>query len=85
MNPGDLSDVIGVGSIDEFDSIPKFSSRGVTTKELRFGYGRVKPDIVTYGNRIRGIGLNNQISILSGTSVSCPVITGKKKKKIKRI
>eukprot|EP01080_Neovahlkampfia_damariscottae_P002297 gene2297-2470_t len=76
MNPGDLSDVIGVGSIDEFDSIPKYSSRGITTKELRFGSGRVKPDIVTYGNRIRGIGIHNQISILSGTSVSCPVITG---------
>jgi hypothetical protein len=45
MNPGDLrfillilihSDVIGVGGIDEYDSIAKYSSRGVTTKELRF-------------------------------------------------
>lgn len=75
-NPGDLQDVIGVGAIDDFDNIASFSSRGVTTKELREGYGRVKPDIVTYGNKIKGLSLNGGCVRMDGTSVACPVITG---------
>ncbi|EFC47310.1 subtilisin-like serine peptidase [Naegleria gruberi] len=84
-NPADLVNVIGVGGIDDNDNIAKFSSRGVTTYELRFnnGYGRVKPDIVTMSVKLRGLGLNKAgdnvgycHSILSGTSVASPVIAG---------
>uniref|UniRef100_T1H0I9 Uncharacterized protein n=1 Tax=Megaselia scalaris TaxID=36166 RepID=T1H0I9_MEGSC len=53
-NPGDQSDVIGVGGINFEDNIAKFSSRGMTTWELPQGYGRLKPDIVTYGSQVKG-------------------------------
>ena len=46
-------DVIGVGGINFEDQIAKFSSRGMTTWELPSGYGRVKPDIVTYGTMLK--------------------------------
>jgi membrane-bound transcription factor site-1 protease len=76
-NPADMPNVIGVGSIDDNDLISKFSSRGVTTKELTTGYGIVKPDLVTYGSKIIGISKNNEgTTSLSGTSVSCPIVTG---------
>ena len=54
----------------------RFSSRGVTTWELTRGYGRVKPDIVTYGYRVRGTSRNGGCMILSGTSVASPVVAG---------
>lgn len=56
-NPADQMDVIGVGGIDFEDNIARFSSRGMTTWELPGGYGRVKPDIVTYGAGVRGSGV----------------------------
>ena len=51
-NPADQMDVIGVGGINFDDQIAKFSSRGMTTWEMPAGYGRVKPDIVTYGSEV---------------------------------
>ncbi|KAK3701706.1 hypothetical protein QZH41_006719 [Actinostola sp. cb2023] len=56
-NPADQMDVIGVGGITFEDHIARFSSRGMTTWELPSGYGRVKPDIVTYGSGVRGSSL----------------------------
>ena len=56
-NPADQMDVIGVGGINFEDQIAKFSSRGMTTWELPAGYGRLKPDIVTYGSSVRGSNL----------------------------
>lgn len=75
-NPADQMDVIGVGGIDYNDEVARFSSRGMTTWELPFGYGRIKPDIVTYGSAVRGLGLNGGCRSLSGTSVASPVIAG---------
>lgn len=75
-NPGDQSDVIGVGGINSDDLVAKFSSRGMTTLELPRGYGRVKPDIVTYGSHVKGSNLNGGCRTLSGTSVASPVIAG---------
>ncbi|KAL4152504.1 hypothetical protein PRNP1_009433 [Phytophthora ramorum] len=46
-NPADQAEVIGVGGITKNNEIAEFSSRGMTTWELPFGSGRVKPDIVT--------------------------------------
>lgn len=76
-NPADQTDVIGVGGINDGDQIASFSSRGMTTGEFaNGGYGRVKPDIVTYGSKVRGTGRYGNCNTLSGTSVACPVITG---------
>lgn len=46
-NPGDQSDVIGVGGMNFDENIAKFSSRGMTTWELPYGYGRLKPVCMT--------------------------------------
>merc|ERR1712038_1888591 len=69
-------DVIGVGGINFEDQIARFSSRGMTTWELPAGYGRLKPDIVTYGSAVRGSNLKKGCRQLSGTSVASPVVAG---------
>ena len=75
-NPADQLDVIGVGGLNYEDEIADFSSRGMTLWEIPYGYGRVKPDIVTYGTAIRGSSLRGTCRYLTGTSVSSPVVTG---------
>ncbi|XP_044734219.1 membrane-bound transcription factor site-1 protease isoform X2 [Chrysoperla carnea] len=75
-NPADQMDVIGVGGINFEDQIAKFSSRGMTTWELPNGYGRIKPDIVTYGSAVRGSSIKGGCRSLSGTSVASPVVAG---------
>ena len=75
-NPADQLDVIGVGGMNYDDEIAEFSSRGMTLWELPGGYGRVKPDIVTYGTAIRGSNIKGSCRYLTGTSVSSPVVTG---------
>lgn len=46
------------------------------TQELPAGYGRVKPDIVTYGSGVHGSALHGGCRSLSGTSVASPVVAG---------
>lgn len=75
-NPADQMDVIGVGGINFENQIARFSSRGMTTWELPTGYGRMKPDIVTYGSAVRGSALKGGCRSLSGTSVASPVVAG---------
>jgi membrane-bound transcription factor site-1 protease len=75
-NPADLECVLGVGGINDQNQIASFSSRGVTTRELTHGYGRVKPDVVTYGHKVRGTGRFQGCAVLSGTSVASPVAAG---------
>lgn len=75
-NPGDQSDVIGVGGINFEENVAKFSSRGMTTWELPRGYGRLKPDIVTYGSQVKGSNTKGGCRSLSGTSVASPVVAG---------
>lgn len=75
-NPGDQSDVIGVGGMNFDENIAKFSSRGMTTWELPHGYGRLKPDIVTYGSQVKGSDVKKGCRSLSGTSVASPVVAG---------
>jgi membrane-bound transcription factor site-1 protease len=75
-NPADQMDVIGVGGINFENQIARFSSRGMTTWELPSGYGRLKPDIVTYGTSVRSSNRKNGCRTLSGTSVSSPVVAG---------
>lgn len=50
-NPGDLINVIGVGSLDQdLSNIAMFSSRGMTTWSLLEGIGIMKPDVLTAGS-----------------------------------
>ena len=67
-------DVIGVGAINYEDQIARFSSRGMTTWELPSGYGRVKPDVVSYGHNVRGSDKESGCRSLRGTSVASPVV-----------
>lgn len=62
--------VIAVGAVDSSKSIASFSSRGPTRD------GRIKPDIVARGVNLYSTFPSNQYSLLSGTSMSAPVVTG---------
>ena len=75
-NPADNLDIIGIGGITSAHQIAAFSSRGMSTWELPSGYGRVKPDIVTYGDNIWGSKITGGCRSLSGTSVASPVAAG---------
>ena len=75
-NPADQNDVIGVGGITYGDVMAGFSSRGMTTWELNAGYGRVKPDVVTYGSSVRGSTIPGGCKSMSGTSFSAPIAAG---------
>ncbi len=75
-NPADQLDVLGVGGINYNSEIAGFSSRGMTTRELPNGYGRIKPDIVAYGAGVLGSQVKGGCRTLSGTSVASPVVAG---------
>lgn len=75
-NPADQNDVIGVGGLERGRYIASFSSRGMSTWELPSGYGRVKPDVVTFGKDVMGIKISSGCRKLSGTSVASPVVAG---------
>jgi membrane-bound transcription factor site-1 protease len=77
-NPADQTDVLGVGGINSEDQVAKFSSRGMTAWELPTGYGRVKPDLVTYAVHIRSsrVKTSGGCKTLSGTSVASPIVAG---------
>ena len=75
-NPADNLDVIGIGGITDSDQIARFSSRGMSTWELPSGYGRAKPDLVTYGDGVWGSKIGRGCRSLSGTSVASPVAAG---------
>lgn len=52
-NPGDLINVIGVGSLDSTgENVAPFSSRGMTTWSLLDGNGILKPDLLTFGSKL---------------------------------
>lgn len=59
-NPGDLYNVIGVGSLDLSEQkVAPFSSRGMSTWSLLDGFGIIKPDILTFGTNILGLSKNS--------------------------
>lgn len=77
-NPGDLVNVIGVGSLDSSEKkVASFSSRGMSTWSLLDGFGILKPDILTYGSNILGLSIEDdkQCTSSSGTSVSCSIVS----------
>ncbi|OWZ09222.1 Membrane-bound transcription factor site-1 protease, partial [Phytophthora megakarya] len=74
-NPADQAEVIGVGGITKDNEIADFSSRGMTTWELPFGSGRIKPDIVTLAEDVPGSDASGGCKMLSGTSASAPIVS----------
>ncbi|VDD81062.1 unnamed protein product [Mesocestoides corti] len=75
-NPADQMDVLGVGGVDALGNVATFSSRGPTAWEMRDGYGRFKPDIVTWATGVISSNLDGGCKSLSGTSAASPVVTG---------
>lgn len=64
---------IMVGSVDRVGGVWKhstFSSAGPTDD------GRIKPDVVAYGDKIKVLTINNGTKISSGTSYAAPAVTG---------
>ncbi|DAZ93870.1 TPA: hypothetical protein N0F65_008136 [Lagenidium giganteum] len=74
-NPADQIEVIGVGGVGTTNNVADFSSRGMTTWELPFGVGRIKPDIITHSQDISGAHISRGCKVLSGTSVSAPIVS----------
>ena len=73
-DPGNADGVITVGATHRFwphtYGVSFFSSRGPT------GDGRLKPDIVAPGERIRSCVLNKEWGELDGTSMAAPHVSG---------
>lgn len=47
-----------------------------STYNFYFRYGRLKPDIVSYGTDVHGSSVSGGCRTLSGTSVASPVVAG---------
>lgn len=67
---GSAKNVIAVGATDAIDHMTDFSSWGPTLD------GRIKPEVVAKGDHTISTGLGSSFSIMSGTSMSAPVVTG---------
>ena len=68
--PSDCDNVVGVGAVNQDLTISVFSSAGYSAD------GRVKPDVVAPGVSLNLQNYPEQVSTGSGTSFSCPVISG---------
>jgi subtilisin family serine protease len=76
-NPGDLIEVIGVGSLNEDKTdVASISSRGMRIQNFLDGVGVIKPDIITIGENIAGFDHQGNCIVRSGTSVSSSIVTG---------
>jgi len=71
-SPGDLTNVIGVGSTDSSDTVSSFSSRGPAVA------GHVKPDIAAPGSSVRSswYTTDTAYNTISGTSMATPHVAG---------
>lgn len=73
-DPGNAASAITVGSTHRSDAhtygVSYFSSRGPT------GDGRLKPDLVAPGEKIRSTVPGNQDALLDGTSMAAPHVSG---------
>ena len=64
FTPSNLHSLLVVGSIDYLNYRSSFSNYGDCV------------DLYTYGDFVPGLGLNNGMTVMSGTSFSAPIITG---------
>jgi subtilisin family serine protease len=67
--PADAKGILAIGSVNKDFTVSSFSSRGPT------GDGRIKPDLVTFGNGVSLIRSNGTVGFANGTSFSAPQIT----------
>ncbi|MEM7513050.1 MAG: S8/S53 family peptidase [Bacteroidota bacterium] len=70
MAPSDGRKIISVGAVDKCRDYATFSSVGPTAD------GRLKPDISTMGQRVFTLSTDGSIGLRSGTSFSCPILSG---------
>jgi serine protease AprX len=68
--PADGDSVLAVGAVDPFNSVAGFSSAGPSAD------GRVKPDNAAMGVNVPVQTSENLVGRASGTSFSCPVLSG---------
>ena len=68
--PADGDSVIAVGAVNELKNRASFSSFGYTVDN------RIKPDIMAVGEGTYLVNYNGRISRGSGTSFSCPILSG---------
>ena len=52
LHPSNEACVLGVGAITMHEQLTDFTTKGVTIAELPTGFGRVKPDFVSYGQQV---------------------------------
>lgn len=68
--PADADSILTVGAVDAIGNYIGFSSHGPTWD------GRIKPDVVTMGHRNIVATANDILINSSGTSFSCPIMSG---------
>jgi serine protease AprX len=68
--PADGDSVLAIGAVDASGNYASFSSRGPSSD------GRIKPDVAAQGSGTTIGTASNTISTGSGTSFSCPLISG---------
>ena len=69
LAPADSPNVLAIGSVNQSLEVSNFSSRGPT------GDGRIKPDLVAFGNGVALLRSNGNVGFANGTSFSAPQIT----------
>lgn len=76
-NPADSIYVIGVGAIDENNSVADYSSCGPTLHQIiggSLGFPIIKPDLLALGS-VQSLNENNICSNMTGTSMAAPIVT----------
>ena len=69
--PSDADNILTVGAVNNDSVIQGFSGRGPTFD------GRIKPDVCAQGkNTVAATTVDGQVTTVSGTSLSAPIITG---------
>jgi serine protease AprX len=68
--PADADSVLAIGATDEFGVFAPFSSHGPSAD------GRTKPNVSAQGYGTAVVASNGEVTAGSGTSFSCPVVSG---------